>query len=116
LGAACVIAHCAAPEASLRQRVAARAARSDDASEAGIAVLERQLASAQPLAAGEQVMAVTVDTETADGMQRGLDEIVARLTQEVRMRRIDIFNGDADGLCALRQLRLPNPPRRSCDQ
>ena len=25
------------------------------------------------------------------------------------MRRIDVFNGDADGICALRQLRLANP-------
>ena len=25
------------------------------------------------------------------------------------MRRIDVFNGDADGLCALRQLRLAEP-------
>jgi len=66
----------------LRQRVAARAARADDASEAGIAVLERQLASAQPLAPDEQAMAVTVDSETEGGMQRGLDEIVARLAPE----------------------------------
>jgi hypothetical protein len=25
------------------------------------------------------------------------------------MRRIDVFNGDADGLCALHQLRLAEP-------
>lgn len=27
----------------------------------------------------------------------------------MRLRRIDVFNGDADGLCALRQLRLAEP-------
>ncbi|MGB5082223.1 MAG: acetyltransferase, partial [Burkholderiales bacterium] len=25
------------------------------------------------------------------------------------MRRVDVFNGDADGLCSLRQLRLAEP-------
>ena len=77
--AACVIAHCVAPEATLRQRIAERAARADDASEAGIAVLERQLASAQPLAPDEEAIAVALDTATADGMQRGVEAIVARL-------------------------------------
>jgi len=81
-GAGCVIAHCAAPEATLRRRVAERAARADDASEAGIAVLERQLASAQPLAPDEEAIAVTLDTATEDGMQRGVEAIVARLATE----------------------------------
>jgi hypothetical protein len=81
-GAACVIARCAAPEEILRQRVAGRAARADDASEAGIAVLERQLASAEPLAPDEEAIAVTLDTATAGGMQRGVEAIVARLAAE----------------------------------
>jgi predicted kinase len=81
-GAACVIAHCAAPEATLRQRVAERAARADDASEAGIAVLERQLAGAQPLAPDEEAIAVTLDSGTAEGMQRGVEAIAARLALE----------------------------------
>lgn len=82
LGAACVIAHCTAPEATLRRRVAERAARSRDASEAGVAVLERQLEGLQPLAPEEQAVAVTVDTETEAGMRRGLEAIAARLAAE----------------------------------
>ncbi len=81
-GAACVIAHCAAPEATLRQRVAERAARADDASEAGIAVLERQLAGAQPLAPDEEAITVALDTATAEGMQHGVEAIAARLALE----------------------------------
>jgi predicted kinase len=81
-GAACVIACCAAPEAILRQRVAGRAARADDASEAGIAVLEHQLARAEALAPDEEAIAVTLDTATADGLQRGVEAIVARLAAE----------------------------------
>lgn len=78
-GAACVIAHCTASQATLRQRVAAREARADDASEAGVAVLERQLASAQPLAPDEAAIAIALDTETAAGMQRGVETIAVRL-------------------------------------
>jgi uncharacterized protein len=81
-GAACVIAHCAAPEATLRQRVAERAARADDASEAGIAVLERQLARAEPLVPDEEAIAVALDTATADSMQRGVEAIAAHLAAE----------------------------------
>jgi aminoglycoside phosphotransferase family enzyme/predicted kinase len=81
-GTACVIAHCAAPEAMVRRRVAEREARADDASEAGVPVLERQLASAQPLAPDEAAIAVTLDTGTAGGMQSGIDAIAARLAPE----------------------------------
>lgn len=42
------------PEAELRARVAARSAGGRDASEAGLAVLEDQLASQEPLSAGER--------------------------------------------------------------
>ncbi|HXF67991.1 MAG TPA: AAA family ATPase, partial [Burkholderiales bacterium] len=52
-----------APEAVLRARVAARAALAQDASEAGVAVLERQLATREPLAPEEQAEAITIGTE-----------------------------------------------------
>jgi len=51
-----------APEAVLRERVAARRARGDDPSEATIAVLERQLATVEPPAAAERARAIEVDT------------------------------------------------------
>ncbi len=50
-----------ASEELLRQRVAARAARADDASDAGLAVLEQQLAQAQPLQADELADAFVID-------------------------------------------------------
>jgi uncharacterized protein len=59
-----VIVSCQAPEATLRTRVLAREREALDASEAGLAVLERQLASCEPLAADELADAITVTTET----------------------------------------------------
>ncbi len=53
-GAAFAIASFECDEAVLRERVAARAARGDDASDAGIAVLEAQLRNHDPLAADER--------------------------------------------------------------
>ncbi len=52
-GAAFSILDCRAPEAVLRERIVHRAARGGDASEADLAVLAHQLASADPLAADE---------------------------------------------------------------
>jgi hypothetical protein len=75
LGAACVIAACTAPEATLRRRVTERAARASDASDAGTAVLEYQLAASQPFAQQEDAIAVTMDTASEDGVRRGLDAI-----------------------------------------
>ena len=45
----------------LRNRVEARRVRGDDASEAGLAVLERQIAMREPLTPAEMTAAVTVD-------------------------------------------------------
>ncbi|HEB96036.1 MAG TPA: hypothetical protein ENI96_06370 [Sedimenticola thiotaurini] len=53
----CVILDFRVPEAELRRRVVARARRGGDASEADLTILERQLASAVPLADGEREMA-----------------------------------------------------------
>ncbi len=52
-GARFLVAACTAEAATLRARVAARAAAARDASAAGLAVLERQIATAEPLAQDE---------------------------------------------------------------
>jgi predicted kinase len=57
------ILDCAAPESVLRSRVAARKAEGTDASEAGLAVLDRQLAAREPLGADEWRYAVRAATE-----------------------------------------------------
>jgi aminoglycoside phosphotransferase family enzyme/predicted kinase len=56
------ILHCEAPPELLRERVRARRARADDASEADVSVLERQLVTQQPLRAHELAQAITVDS------------------------------------------------------
>lgn len=62
------ILHCRAPEAWLRQRVVARGAGGTDPSEADLAVLERQLATHEPLDDGERRLTLTADTtEPVDG-------------------------------------------------
>ena len=58
------ILDCQAGPATLRQRVVARAALGMDASEAGIDVLERQLATRQPLEADEWAFTIEVSTQT----------------------------------------------------
>jgi aminoglycoside phosphotransferase family enzyme/predicted kinase len=57
-----VILACEAPEAVLRERVAARTRRGDDASEASLAVLEHQIATREPLAPQEAARAITIET------------------------------------------------------
>jgi aminoglycoside phosphotransferase family enzyme/predicted kinase len=57
------ILECVATERELRRRIAARAAAGRDASEANLAVLDRQLAAREPLAPWERRAAVRVDTE-----------------------------------------------------
>ena len=65
LGMPFVILDCRAPLPVLRERVARRD-KTTDASEATLAVLESQLRSAEPLAADEGELAVSVDTATDD--------------------------------------------------
>lgn len=56
------ILHCQAPVEVLQQRVAARAARRDDASEADLAVLQAQQGWVEALTPAESAAAITVDT------------------------------------------------------
>jgi predicted kinase len=57
------ILHCQAAEVKLRQRVTNRLASGTDASEANLAVLERQLATQEPLDEEERVVALNVNTD-----------------------------------------------------
>jgi len=80
LGVPFIIASCRAAEGTLRARVARREATMNDASEAGIAVLENQLANQERLVAQETATTVVVDTEAGDSaLGRVVDEIIARL-------------------------------------
>ncbi len=66
-GAAFAIATCTASRETLRVRVAQRERSGRDASEAGLAVLEHQFASAEPLTAEECAGALAIDTEHGAG-------------------------------------------------
>lgn len=58
------ILDCTAPEDVLRRRIGSRATRGRDASEANLAVLAHQLATAEPLTADERAVAVPVPTDS----------------------------------------------------
>lgn len=65
LGVPFGMVHCHADDAVLRQRIVAREAVGDDPSEAGVAVLEQQQRTREPLDPVERAQALSVDT-TAD--------------------------------------------------
>jgi predicted kinase len=80
LGVPFAIATCEAPEAVLRARVAARERTGTDASEASAAVLERQLATQEPLGADERRDAVVFRTDGgADALAAGTRALEERL-------------------------------------
>ena len=66
-GANFAIASCAASPPTLRERVARRERTARDASEAGLPVLERQLATEEPLGADETAHALVIDAEHSVG-------------------------------------------------
>jgi hypothetical protein len=66
-GARFLVAACTAPAQTLRARVAARMREARDASEAGLAVLERQFATAEPLAPDEAGYTMTLDAQHGAG-------------------------------------------------
>lgn len=78
LGVACAILDCHAPEATLRARIAARAADGRDASEADGRVLAWQLGQVEALSAAERACALEVDTES-DGPEAALARLAATL-------------------------------------
>ena len=63
-----------APENVLRERLLHRADQTHEASEAGLAVLDHQLASLEPLTADEKADALAID-----GVASGVPEIVQTL-------------------------------------
>jgi len=78
-----VIVAFTAREPVLRERIAARARRGDDASEADVAVLDHQLATQEPLAADEQACVVSYDAEAPLAGARSAERwhpVVARLS------------------------------------
>jgi aminoglycoside phosphotransferase family enzyme/predicted kinase len=78
-GASFTIVSCAAPEALLRERVARREASAADASEAGLAVLELQLARREPLARDEASHAVLYDSSRPGGAREACAAVSRRL-------------------------------------
>ncbi|TAL95137.1 MAG: hypothetical protein EPN69_02530 [Rhodanobacter sp.] len=66
LGAPLRIVDCTADSDTLRERVSARAARGDDASEATLEVLERQMTSHEPFTTAEQAQVVRCAMEGAE--------------------------------------------------
>jgi aminoglycoside phosphotransferase family enzyme/predicted kinase len=71
------IIDCQAPEAELRRRIRLRQATAGDASEAGLPVLDTQLAGREPLEGDETARSILVDT-TACGYLDALLEQLAR--------------------------------------
>ena len=83
LGVPFSILHCRSSEATLRRRVAARCEGGNDASEADLAVLERQLQSHEPLDASER--AVTLELGTDDPVNH--EALLARWLEPSSRRR-----------------------------
>jgi aminoglycoside phosphotransferase family enzyme/predicted kinase len=77
-----VIMPVTAPVEVMRERILGRTARADDASEAGLAVLERQLADAEPVADEEGVLVIEVDNS--------MDVDVAALAAGIKARKKEI--------------------------
>ncbi|MEP7181956.1 MAG: AAA family ATPase [Betaproteobacteria bacterium] len=86
IGVPFVILSFAASEAALRERIVARARRGDDASEADLAVLARQLATQEPLAADELSSVVSYDGDApfAAGGAARWRTVAARLAGDER--------------------------------
>jgi aminoglycoside phosphotransferase family enzyme/predicted kinase len=74
-GCPCTILVPEAPDAVLRERVAEREAEGRDPSEAGLAVLEAQLARREPLTEEERGMAVLLDTVHPPSLEDFLDRL-----------------------------------------
>lgn len=78
-GARFRIVACEAPPEVLRERVGAREREAKDASEATLAVLERQLATREPLAPEELRQTIECDTSRPEGSPSAATKIAGRL-------------------------------------
>lgn len=65
-GVALLVVDVIAPESVLRRRVGQRAVEGKDASDAGLAVLQHQIATREPLSAQERLDAFTISSEVSD--------------------------------------------------
>jgi aminoglycoside phosphotransferase family enzyme/predicted kinase len=74
-GSQATIVHCRAPEAVLRERVAARHAARNDASEAGLEVLARQPGYWEPFEADERACVAVADTHDPASVAALLDRL-----------------------------------------
>lgn len=75
LGATARVLHCHAPLEVLRARVGARRAARHDASEADVALLERQQGYWEPLTDAERAAALDVDTSDDESVGRALESL-----------------------------------------
>jgi predicted kinase len=83
-GARFALVGCTAPLEMLRARVDGRSREGTDASEAGHAVQERQLAGVEPLGDDELPDAVLVDPSAGNGLPAGvLDSLAQRLALDI---------------------------------
>ena len=72
------IVHCSAPDPVLRQRVTARAAARNDASEAGLDVLQRQPGYWEPFDVQQQAVVVSADTSEPSAIEHALEQLMHR--------------------------------------
>lgn len=77
-GAAFEILSCRAPADVLRGRIERRMSKGDDASDADLAVLERQLGTLEPLGADERVHATVLDTTSTPAWTGALESFARR--------------------------------------
>lgn len=83
-GASFTIVACDAPMAALRERIGTRARSGTDASDAGLAVLEHQARSREPLGYDEVDHAIVVETTHLDAAHGACRQLVRRLHHERR--------------------------------
>jgi aminoglycoside phosphotransferase family enzyme/predicted kinase len=101
LGIPFVLVDFTASDATLRARVAARAARGTDASEADVAVLEQQLRTREPIGEDERSGAVGYDAEAPlanAGSPAAWHEIFARLGIAVAYPALPATGGGTSGI------------------
>ena len=75
LGVASLLVSCEAPEDVLRERIRIRKQRSDEASEAGEPVLDRQLASVESLTENERSHSIHIRTDQDGALEALVDNI-----------------------------------------
>ena len=77
-GAAFELASCSAPDHVLRDRLARRAAQADDASDAGVAVLDAQLRAQDLLAPEERIQATLLDMASIPEWHGAVESLARR--------------------------------------